>query len=84
MTRFAVPFFVLVIGDYSYNANREKCIVKAKAGLKKGILTASGIMISAISNSIASKIMGGCLIGCFQTLLLGMQQNFFCLTGFHL
>lgn len=60
IARFAVPFFALVTGYYSYNADRSRCIAKAKTGLKKtGILIASGIMISAIFNSIASKVGGG-------------------------
>ncbi len=62
LARFAVPFFVLVTGFYSYNSDSGVCIVKAKMGLKKtSVLTAACLVISAILNSIAAKVGGGAL-----------------------
>ncbi len=78
IARFAVPFFALVTGYYSYDADRGRCIAKTKAGLKKtGILIASGIMISAIFNSIASIVQGsGMLDWLFPNLTLKNAAKF--------
>lgn len=67
LARFAVPFFVLVTGFYSYNADRGICMTKAKTGVKKtSILIVTCLVISTILNSIAEKVGGG---GAFDWLL---------------